>query len=79
MQWRLNRSTEDSYELEAGNLLFSVSVGSSSLKSWQFLSLAIGRHSNATIAECKESWPLEAIRLARAELDRCEAELTKDA
>lgn len=44
-------------------------------RTWQHLSLTFGRYSQRTPSDCLDTWPTEAIALARAALDRLEAEI----
>jgi hypothetical protein len=44
-------------------------------ETWQYLSLTLGRFSDGGQDECADTWPREAIRLAREAIDRLEAEL----
>lgn len=49
-------------------------------KCWQYFTVSFGAFGkpNQPIEECLRDWPREAIRLARAELDRFEAQLERE-
>ena len=61
-------------EIRSGPVSLSViALADTDPRQWQFLSLTFGRHSTAPHTECLETWPREALALARQALDECEA------
>ena len=65
--------------IEHGALRLSVSPHATdpSREQWQWCIMSFGSHSKASHEECLESWPREAIALARKELDELETFLTE--
>ena len=65
-------------EIQVGNVVLSVSTQADTDKRWQFFCFSFGKYSGATHAECLSSWPREALRLARAELDALESKINAE-
>ena len=45
---------------------------------WQWISLSLGEHREASMGACQETWPKEAIALARKLLDEFEDKIVFD-
>jgi len=60
------------WEITSGPIKLSVRHSANVDKTWQWLSLDFGYHSENSMAECMQTWPREAIAKARAKLDEFE-------
>lgn len=78
MEWKLDEPTPTP-RLRASHGPLSISVGlASNGQTWQYVELVDGRHSPKSPEQCRETWPREAIALARQALDKFEETLNAE-
>lgn len=66
---------EASAECDKIHLKVQPAYGTDDGRLWQWFDCSFGVHSTASLDACCEIWPREAIRLAREQLDKLEAQL----
>ncbi len=75
LQWKHPDPDPPGLESEAKYGNVRLLVREDSQRQWQSVILCFGRFSEQTHEECLESWPREALKLARTALDEFEAQL----
>ena len=82
MKWETKQPVQPAVpymQLVHGPLMLTVSPAQSGDGTvWQHLMLSFGVHSEASVADCQQTWPREAIVAARAQLDEFERSLDSD-
>lgn len=70
---------EEKYEIELDGVCIRVGQSTSSPgELWQWFMFSFGEHTKADFAEAMETWPKEAIKIARAQLDALEAKMLEN-
>lgn len=64
--------------ISCGHIQLSVGQAHDSPQRWEYFSLSFGRFSNEPHKECLKTWPREALRLARENLDQFEEQLDEE-
>ena len=74
------KPTKPVAKLISGEVELKISPSSidGSAELWQWFYISFGEHSSETMDECCKTWPREAIRLAREQLDAFEAALDSE-
>ena len=77
LQWKLEppQQPRNYSSSVCGDVRISIGDAHDDPRQWQYIQVCCGRHSTASHDECRQTWPREAIAMARAALDEFEAKL----